>query len=71
MEKYGSCIYCGKIDPLINSLCNDCYREEMNNLLEIKAFLRQYPRSNAMDIALETGISIEKITRLIKKGTII
>ncbi|TRM10699.1 hypothetical protein FH966_02640 [Lentibacillus cibarius] len=70
MEKYGSCQYCGKIDRLMNGLCNDCYSEELNNINDIKTFLSKYPHSNAMDIALETGISIDKITRLIKKGTI-
>ncbi len=71
MKKYGLCTNCGKINQLINNLCNNCYRDEMDTIKEIKTFLNKYPRSNAMDIALETGISIDKITRLIKRGTII
>ncbi|WP_163969591.1 hypothetical protein [Oceanobacillus halotolerans] len=70
MATYGSCQYCGKIDHLINNLCDDCYQEEMRHLNEIKAFLSKYPTSNAMDIALKTGIPIDKITRLVKKGSL-
>jgi len=69
-NNYGSCQYCGKISAQINQLCEDCYDEEMKNLKEIKQFLIDHPHANAIEISLETNISIHKITRLIKSGTI-
>lgn len=70
MKKHGSCAYCGKIDSLINSLCEECYVEDMTNLKVIRSFLRKDPFANAMKISIETGISINKITRLMKTGTL-
>ncbi|WP_164670237.1 hypothetical protein [Virgibacillus doumboii] len=70
MTKYGSCTYCGKIEELINGICNECYDEEINHLKVVKNYLLNNPHSNAMEISLSTDIPIDKITRLIKKGTI-
>ncbi|MET3683088.1 hypothetical protein ABID56_001178 [Alkalibacillus flavidus] len=33
--------------------------------------LKHHPKANAMDISLNTGIPIHKITRLIKDGMIV
>ncbi len=71
MQKYGSCTYCGKIDHLTNGLCNECYDVEQKNIHEVIEFLLKHPNSHAMEVSLNTGISIEKITRLIKRGTLV
>lgn len=71
MKRNGLCVNCGKIDQLMNDLCNECYGIEQSNIKEIKKVLLKYPNSNAMDLSIETGISIDGITRLIKKGTLI
>ncbi|MFA1822260.1 hypothetical protein ACDX78_19110 [Virgibacillus oceani] len=71
MKNYGSCMYCGKIDHLTNELCEDCFTEEMDNVKKIKEILAKHPNSNAMEIAQKTNISIDRITRLIKRGTLI
>ncbi|MUK87532.1 hypothetical protein GMD78_03840 [Ornithinibacillus sp. L9] len=70
MKRNGSCLDCGKIDSLLNNLCEDCYEKEAKLVKQVKTFLTNNPNSNAIDISLETGIAIDKITRLIKKGTL-
>lgn len=71
MKNYGSCVYCGKIDGLIFNLCRECYNEEIDNIQKVKEILLKFPNSNAIDLAIKTDIPIDKITRLIKKGTLI
>ncbi|WP_156291257.1 helix-turn-helix domain-containing protein [Oceanobacillus salinisoli] len=71
MKKSGICVNCGKMGQLFHDLCTECYDEEMYMVKEIRGFLKKHPKSNAMDISSETGISITKVTRLIKNGTLI
>ncbi|TMN21846.1 hypothetical protein [Lentibacillus cibarius] len=71
MKRNGLCVHCGKIDQLMHDLCNECYEIEQNNIKAVKKVLFKYPNSNAIDLSIKTGISIDGITRLIKKGTLI
>lgn len=64
----GTCEYCGKINELFNGLCKDCYTEDNQILLKVKKVLSENPYANAMEIATQENIPIEKITRLIKFG---
>lgn len=65
-KNYGFCKTCGKLEQLIHELCSKCHQEERNDLKEIKEFIAKHPHANAMDVSRETGISISKITRLLR-----
>lgn len=68
MNTYGICDKCGNIHKELKySLCPKCSKEENNEYTKIKEFIRSNPRSNAIEVSLGTGVSIEKITKYIKE----
>ncbi|WP_146817645.1 hypothetical protein [Alkalibacillus haloalkaliphilus] len=71
MKDFGICSRCGQMTYIAYDFCRNCYNEEEETIHEIKTYLRTHPRANAMDISSGTGISISKITRLIKNGMIV
>ncbi|MDQ0352381.1 hypothetical protein J2R98_002225 [Alkalibacillus filiformis] len=71
VRDFGICSHCGRMTYITYDLCRDCYNEEEETIQKIKTYLRTHPRANAMDISSGTGISIHKITRLIKNGMIV
>ncbi|SES91795.1 hypothetical protein SAMN05216389_103177 [Oceanobacillus limi] len=70
MRNYGACSHCGKVDTIIYNLCKECYDEEATIIKNVKEYLSKKPNSNAIEVATETGISIDKITRLVKSGVL-
>ncbi|MDV2582189.1 hypothetical protein [Alkalibacillus haloalkaliphilus] len=71
MKDFGICSRCGQFTYITYDFCRNCYYEEEETIQKIKTYLRTHPRANAMDISSGTGISISKITRLIKNGMIV
>ncbi len=64
------CPACGGAKPLVQAYCQECLETEKNQYRIIREYLRSYPNSNAMQVANATGISISKITRLIREGAL-
>ncbi|MGG1663764.1 hypothetical protein [Brevibacillus sp. NRS-1366] len=64
------CFTCGNIlDPGEHS-CKVCGQNDMDDYRMIRNYVRSYPNSNAMQIANATGISVSKILRYIKNGSL-
>ncbi|MBY0050996.1 hypothetical protein EB820_20740 [Brevibacillus agri] len=65
-----TCFKCGsKMKPNEYS-CHVCGENEMEDYRMIRNYVRSYPNSNAMQIANATGISVSKILRYIKNGSL-
>lgn len=43
---------------------------EKESIDKVKNYLRSHPNSNAMQIAMATGVSISKISKYIREGTL-
>ncbi|USG67056.1 hypothetical protein NDK47_07125 [Brevibacillus ruminantium] len=64
------CEQCGLPIPLTESGCKSCALEELDEYRIVREYLRLHPNSNAMQIANTTGISISRILRYIKNGSL-
>lgn len=62
------CSVCGSPVSVAQTFCSLCQDKDRREYLEIRNYLRANPRSNAMQVANATGISVSKITRYIREG---
>ncbi|MFY0542539.1 hypothetical protein [Brevibacillus sp. H7] len=64
------CQKCGNIKPAQEEVCRVCNHSDMDEYRAVREYLRSNPNSNAMQIANATGISVSKILRYIKTGSL-
>ncbi len=64
------CEKCGNIKAAHEDVCRICNHSDMDEYRMVREYLRSNPNSNAMQIANATGISISKILRYIKSGSL-
>lgn len=65
-----TCLKCGSPMNPRESSCQVCGQNDMDEYQLIRNYVRSYPNSNAMQIANATGISVSKILRFIKNGSL-
>lgn len=69
MDNYGFCRECGKVKEEKNfPYCYQCDKQFRARFAKIKAYLQENPQANAMEISVDTNISIDRVTRYIKDG---
>ncbi|GED69203.1 hypothetical protein BRE01_29050 [Brevibacillus reuszeri] len=64
------CFKCGHILNPGEYTCQVCGQNDMEDYRTIRNYVRSYPNSNAMQIANATGISVSKILRYIRDGSL-
>jgi hypothetical protein len=64
------CNACGSAIPHGEEFCRTCYSNDMDDYRIVKNYLRAHPNSNAMQIANATGISVSKIMKYIRSGSL-
>jgi hypothetical protein len=64
------CQKCGNIKQAHEDVCRICNYSDRDEYQIVREYLRKNPNSNAMQIANATGISVSKILRYIKTGTL-
>lgn len=65
-----ACLACGSPMKPGELVCRVCGHNSHDEYLIIRNYVRANPNSNAMQIANATGISISKILRFIKDGSL-
>lgn len=65
-----TCFKCGSEMSPGEYTCKVCGQNDMDEYRMIRNYVRSFPNSNAMQIANATGISISKILRYIKDGSL-
>ncbi len=71
MEDFGFCRECGKVkEDKSLTYCKSCTEKNKDNYKQLKAYLKNYPQANAIQIARETDIKIEKIMEYVREGLI-
>ncbi|WP_400162780.1 hypothetical protein ACAF76_004875 [Brevibacillus sp. TJ4] len=69
-DRTDTCLACGSPMHPRELVCTVCGANELEEYTIIRNYVRSYPNSNAMQIANATGISINKILRFIKDGSL-
>jgi len=64
------CLRCGNPMNAKDLICSVCGQNDFDEYQLIRNYVKTYPNSNAMQIANATGISISKILRFIKSGSL-
>lgn len=64
------CNVCGTQILPEDPYCKTCYANDMDEYRTVREYLRNYPNSNAMQVANATGISVSKIMKYIKNGSL-
>lgn len=64
------CLKCGSEMSPGDYSCGVCGQNDMDEYRMIRNYVRSFPNSNAMQIANATGISVSKILRYIKNGSL-
>lgn len=64
------CKHCHKVfkSKIRTMCCNDCRKEDENQLDDIVQYLKLYPNSNALQIAEELGIHPYIVVKFIDEG---
>lgn len=67
---YSKCKFCGKVfvTKRVQNLCQNCKTIDENLFSKIEDYLRQFPHSNAMQIAEGCGISVLDVLQYIDEG---
>lgn len=64
------CHVCGTPLPSDATYCKTCYASDLDDYRTVREYLRAYPNSNAMQVANATGISVSKIMKYIRDGSL-
>ncbi|MED1796589.1 MULTISPECIES: hypothetical protein [Brevibacillus] len=64
------CMKCGSEMSPGEYTCKVCGQNDMDEYRLIRNYVRSFPNSNAMQIANATGISVSKILRYIRDGSL-
>lgn len=59
---------CGGVKLQEQSKCDSCVQEQQHSQI-IRDYIHEHPNANVMMISQGTGLSVEKILRLIKDGS--
>lgn len=65
-----TCLKCGSPLGRGEYNCQVCGENDLADYQMIRNYVRTYPNSNAMQIANATGISVSKILRYIRNGSL-
>ena len=67
---YSKCKFCGTVfrTRKVENLCKNCKVIDENLFSKIEDYLRQFPHSNAMQIAEGCGISVLDVLQYIDEG---
>ncbi|MGE5703518.1 MAG: hypothetical protein ACM32O_13390 [Clostridia bacterium] len=65
-----TCPYCKNSMRPHEFFCSTCAQDEYISYRAVKDYLRKYPSSNAMQISNATGISVSKIIKFIRDGSL-
>lgn len=65
-----SCKVCGYPVPANDEVCKTCGEHDRDDYKIVREYLRANPNSNAMQVAIATGISVSKILRYIRNGSL-
>lgn len=67
---YSKCKFCGTVfvTRTVQNLCQNCKVIDENLFSKIEKYLRQFPHSNAMQIAEGCGISVLDVLQYIDEG---
>ncbi|MFD2370731.1 hypothetical protein ACFSO0_12420 [Brevibacillus sp. GCM10020057] len=65
-----TCLKCGSEMSPGEYKCRVCGESDLDEYRAIRNYVRSFPNSNAMQIANATGISVSKILRYIKNGSL-
>lgn len=70
MEQLYTCVHCKKIfqSRIKRKVCSECSKKEDEMFLKIKEYLKQYPNSNAMQIAEGLEINVMSVLYFIDEG---
>ena len=69
----GKCESCGGLlrdNGLGIYICSKCGSENLSEFGKVKRYIQQYGPSNAFEISLATGVSMEKIDKFLRQGRI-
>ena len=69
-EEVYTCRHCKKLftSSVKRKVCEECAKKEEELFVRIKDYLRQYPNSNAMQIAEGLGINVMSVLYFIDEG---
>ncbi|RNB74890.1 hypothetical protein EDM52_09215 [Brevibacillus invocatus] len=65
-----ACLKCGSPMNPKELICSVCGQNDREEYQLIRNYVRSYPNSNAMQIANATGVSVSKILRFIRDGSL-
>ncbi|MFH5186500.1 winged helix-turn-helix transcriptional regulator [Paenibacillus sp. TAB 01] len=61
-----NCRGCGKLHlQRAHVLCADCFKLHLEQSSRIKAFLQAHPGATVIDLARETGLSLNQVNELV------
>lgn len=66
----GFCKICGSPKQTNEEFCLSCQEGDMDDYKVVRNYLRANPNSNAMQVSNATGISVSKILRYIRTGSL-
>lgn len=69
---FENCPICGKLFEKhgFYEVCSNCFQKNQNDFSKVRDFLYTNPNKNIMEVAVATGVSIEKIREFIRQGRI-
>lgn len=62
------CEDCGKLAQLTRSVCYDCFIIEQHHIESVNRFLRKNQFASAEEVMKETGVTNQKMRKLINEG---
>jgi sarcosine oxidase delta subunit len=67
---YTNCPICGKLfnKQGFYEVCEGCFAQNEIDFDKVRDYLYRYSNKNIMEVAAETGVSIEKIREFIRQG---
>jgi hypothetical protein len=66
----GFCKICGSPKQAKEEFCPACHQGDLDDYKIVRNYLRAHPNSNAMQVSNATGISISKILRYVRNGSL-
>lgn len=64
------CVRCKKLFQHISGppICYECKAQEEKDFDRVKEYLKEHPRATLSEVAEETEVSVERITKFLKEG---
>ncbi len=71
-QEPANCPRCGRLSAvLVRGQCGQCLREEHDQLRRVQALLTQRGPLSAEEIAVETGVPVERVLRWLREGRLV